>query len=106
MNEKRLKICKRGINFSFIGTSAFASCYNFVSSKAKTMNEPTDIPAALYDDEAVCFLADRYRTSPQRILHCFFVQDGRISESEEPAAFRLENNEVELLRGLTDRINS
>lgn len=34
------------------------------------------IPGELYDDEVVCFIAHRYRTTPRNILQCFFVQDG------------------------------
>lgn len=61
-----------------------------------------NIPAALYEDEVVCFLADRYHATPWLVLYAFLVQDKRISELEEyPVAFRLEDNEMEILRGLT-----
>lgn len=66
------------------------------------MNQQINIPAALYDDEAVCFIADRYHTTPQKVVQCFLVQAGLISDQEEtPIAFHLENNEMEILRGLT-----
>lgn len=46
------------------------------------MNKRIDIPAALYDDEVVCFIADRYHTTPQKVIQCFLVQDGVIPVSE------------------------
>ena len=62
------------------------------------MNKQIDIPAALYDDEVICFIADRYH----KVVQCFLAQDSLVSEPEEdPIAFRLENNEMEILRGLT-----
>ena len=66
------------------------------------MNELIDIPTALYNDEAVCFIADRYHTTPQKVMRCFLVQAGLVPDTEEEAiAFHLENNEIEILRGLT-----
>ena len=66
------------------------------------MNQQVNILAALYDDEAVCFIADRYHTTPQKVVQCFLVQADLISDQEEtPIAFHLENNEMEILRGLT-----
>lgn len=66
------------------------------------MNKRIDIPAALYDDEVVCFIADRYHTTPQKVIQCFLVQDGVIPVSEvKKMTFHLENNEMEILRGLT-----
>ena len=29
------------------------------------MDKPIDIPANLYEDEVVCFMADRYRTTTE-----------------------------------------
>ena len=40
------------------------------------MNERIDIPAELYEDEVVCFFADRYHTSTENVVRCFLVQDG------------------------------
>ena len=66
------------------------------------MNERVDIPAELYEDEVVCFFADRYHTSTENVVRCFLVQDGICPEQEnEPMTFRLEDNEMEILRGLT-----
>ena len=60
-----------------------------------------EVPPALYDDEVVSFIADRYRTTPQKVMRLFFVQEGLISDPEEgETAFRLENNEMEILRGM------
>lgn len=66
------------------------------------MNKPVDIPVTLYDDEAVCFIADRYHTTPQEVVQRFLAQDGMISDPEEKLfTFRLEKNEMEILRGLS-----
>lgn len=65
-------------------------------------NRTDDIPAMLYDDDAVCFIADRYHSTPQQVVRCFLEQDGIASDpEEEPVTFRLEENEMEILRGLT-----
>ena len=65
------------------------------------MNEQIDIPAELYEDEVVCFLANRYHTSTENVVKCFLIQDG-ISPGQENglATFRLEENEMEIMRGL------
>ena len=66
------------------------------------MNERIDIPAELYEDEVVCFFADNYHTSTENVVRCFLVQDGICPEQEnEPITFRLEDNEMEIMRGLT-----
>lgn len=71
------------------------------------MNKLMDIPTTLYDDEAICFIADRYHTTPQKVIQCFLVQDGIIPGSEETfTTFHLENNEMEILRGLTHSSHS
>ncbi len=66
------------------------------------MNERMDIPAELYEDEVVRFFADRYHTSAENVVKCFLVQDGICPEQEnESMTFRLEDNEMEIMRGLT-----
>ncbi len=66
------------------------------------MNERMDIPAELYEDEVVRFFADRYHTSAENVVRCFLVQDGICPEQEnESMTFRLEDNEMEIMRGLT-----
>lgn len=65
------------------------------------MNERIDIPAELYEDEVVCFIADRYHTTPKKVVHCFLVQGRFVSGQEDiTAIFRLEDNEMEILREL------
>lgn len=65
------------------------------------MNKRMNIPKTLYDDEVVCFIAGRYHTTPQKVIQYFLSQDGIISNPEEKlATFHLENNEMEILRGL------
>lgn len=66
------------------------------------MNEQIDIPAELYEDEVVRFFAYRYQTSTKDVVRCFLVQDGICPEQENgPITFRLEDNEMEIMRGLT-----
>ncbi len=56
----------------------------------------------MYEDEVIGFLADRYHSTPDEIVQCFLVQDGRIEEADrKPASFTLEDNEMEIMRGLT-----
>lgn len=65
------------------------------------MNMPIDIPHELYEDEIVTFLADRYRTSADNIIGWFLVQDGLIDDPDSKnRLLRLEENEMEMLRGL------
>lgn len=60
-----------------------------------------DIPAELYEDKVVCFLADRYHTSVEKVVRCFLVQDGICPEQKnEPITFRLEDNEMEIMRDM------
>ena len=65
------------------------------------MNERIDIPAELFEDEVVCFIADRYHTSAENVVRCFLVQDGIYPEQENaPIDFRLEDNEMEIMRDM------
>lgn len=65
------------------------------------MSKQTDIFTELCQDEAVCFIAGRYHVSSQEVIHCFLIQDGIIPASEDVCVnFCLEDNEVEILRGL------
>ena len=49
-------------------------------------NERIDIPAELFEDEVVCFIADRYHTSAENVVRCFLVQDGIYPEQKnEPS---------------------
>lgn len=64
-------------------------------------NNKKNIPVALYEDEAVHFIANRYHATPRKVVQCFLVQEGIVAEPES-VAFRLEDNEMEILRGLID----
>ena len=66
------------------------------------MERQIDIPTALYEDEVVGFLADRYHSTPDEIVQCFLAQDGKMKEADrKPVSFTLEENEMEIMRGLT-----
>ena len=71
------------------------------------MDKAMDIPANLYEDEVVCFMADRYRTTTERVVQCFLVQEaGAPAPEKESLLFRLTDNEMEILRGLLSRSGS
>jgi len=66
------------------------------------MNGQINIPDKLYEDEVVCYLASRYHTTAKKIVQCFLVQEDFIHNPEEDSGlFRLEDNEMEIMRGLT-----
>lgn len=62
-----------------------------------------DIPAGLYEDDVVCYLAERYSVTTRDVVRRFLVQEaGDAAETEDVGpTFRLEDNEMEMLRGLT-----
>ncbi len=65
------------------------------------MNGRRDIPTELYEDEVVRFFAGRYHTSTEEVVRRFLVQEGICPEQgNAPTTFRLEDNEMEILRGL------
>lgn len=66
------------------------------------MTRSEDIPEAIYADEIVSFLAGRYHTTPQAVLQRFFEQCDPASVPES-AAFRLEENEMSILRDMLER---
>lgn len=66
------------------------------------MTRSEDIPEAIYADEIVSFLAGRYHTTPQAVLQRFFEQCDPAS-TPESAAFRLEENEMAILRDMLER---
>lgn len=63
------------------------------------MNRKTEFPAAMCEDEAVIFMADRYHTTPGDIISRFIAQDAQ-TPSPETGSFNLESNEMEILREL------
>jgi len=66
------------------------------------MNRQINISDKLYEDEVVCYLASRYHTTTKKIVQCFLVQDDFIPNQEEDSGLlRLEDNEMEIMRGLT-----
>ena len=64
------------------------------------MKHYTDIPTELYEDDAVCFIASRYHVSTREIIRTFLVQSGIVHG--EISDFHLEDNEIEILKGLMD----
>ena len=65
---------------------------NFASDKNEnTMKQTTELPEELCADEAVCFIAYRHHVSPQQLLRHFLCGE---------ASVPLEENEVEILKGL------
>ena len=66
------------------------------------MTRSEDIPEAIYADEIVRFLADRYHTTPGEVLQRYFEQCDPASMPES-AAFRLEENEMAILRDMLER---
>lgn len=66
------------------------------------MTRSEDIPEAIYADEIVRFLADRYHTTPGEVLQRYFEQCDPASVPES-AAFHLEENEMSILRDMLER---
>ncbi len=64
-----------------------------------------DIPAELYHDETISFIADRYHTTTQHIIASFLIQDGVHAKTDRQKPIVLEENEMEILRGLTNYIH-
>lgn len=66
------------------------------------MNRLPDIPTNIYEDEIIDFLAGRYHCTPKEIMQCFLAQNGMTQNTDEKTnSFILEENEMEILRGLT-----
>lgn len=65
------------------------------------MDKQITIPNELYEDEAICFIADRHHVSPQKLLQYFLLSEClSVDGKEEIQMCRLEDNEIEILRGL------
>lgn len=62
----------------------------------------------LYEDDAVCFIASRYHVSTQEAVRGFLVQSGIIPDirKNETSDFHLEDNEIEILKGLMNAYSS
>ena len=67
------------------------------------MNDDMEFPEELYRDEAVCFIAGRYHVLPCEVIRLFQEQNDigiqKEAKTEKPE-MRLEDNEIEILRGL------
>lgn len=71
------------------------------------MDRQIIISPQLFDDEVVCFIADRYHINSQTLLRLFLMQNGIITETDNvECGVQLEDNEIEILRGLTGLDNS
>ncbi len=69
------------------------------------MSDQTEwISAAVYEDEVMDYLAERYHTSPREIIRSFFAQEERTAKGvnldNENRSWCLEENEVAILRDL------
>lgn len=63
------------------------------------MNRIPAIPEEIYQDEVVLFLADRYHTTPRKVLRRFLEQNGHAPEANT-GVFQLEENEMAILRDM------
>ena len=59
------------------------------------MERKAELPEYLCADEAVCFIADRHHVTPQQLLRHFLYGE---------ASIPLEDNEVEILKGLSEQV--
>ena len=59
------------------------------------MKQKTELPEELCADEAVCFIAYRHHVTPQQLLRHFLCGE---------ASIPLEDNEVEILKGLSEQV--
>lgn len=67
------------------------------------MDDDMEFPERLYRDEAVCFIAGRYHVLPCEVIRLFQEQTGigiQTEDKTENPEIRLEDNEIEILRGL------
>lgn len=56
------------------------------------------IPEQIIDDEVVCYMAERYHSSPEDIIRQFLSQGGAINKAD--LTFTLEDNEMAILRDM------
>lgn len=63
------------------------------------MNQRINIPEKIYDDEVVSFIADRYHTTPRKVIERFIKQDEPVFDADTEM-FRLEENEMAILRDM------
>ena len=71
------------------------------------MDRQIIISPQLFEDEVVCFIADRYHINPQTLLRLFLTQNGIITDTDNvECELQLEDNEIEILRDLTGLDNT
>lgn len=96
------KIRKSVTIHQFIGTFILSCRNNFAKRKFVMINKQINIAEAVFEDEVVCFLAERYHTSARQIVKEYLIQDGLLPITDESdMIFRLEDNEMEILRDLS-----
>lgn len=102
-HNQQIKISKNDTIHQVIVKPQIVEDGNFVTQRIEIMNMRLKISKELYNDEVARFIASRYHASTQQVVNCFLVQDGIVAESEvEPIAFHLEENEMEIMRGLSE----
>lgn len=68
------------------------------------MKHKSELPEDLCKDEAVCFIADRHHVTPYQLLCYFFYGESAIGAvTPVMAAMPLEPNEIEILKGLSEK---
>lgn len=69
------------------------------------MNKKSNIPAKMYEDEVVCFIAERHNSCPEQIVQCFLENSETTNAHTNSIGFSLEDNEMELIKNLLDAYN-
>ncbi len=64
------------------------------------MESKVVLPENICDDEVVDYLAQRYHTTPSRVVARFLEQEGIINTDERQPEFRLTPNEMEIFRDM------
>jgi len=64
------------------------------------MESKVVLPENICDDEVVDYLAQRYHTTPSRVVARFLEQEGIINTDERQPEFRLTPNEIEIFRDM------
>lgn len=64
------------------------------------MESKVVLPENICDDEVVDYLAQRYHTTPSRVVARFLEQEGIINTDERQPEFWLTPNEMEIFRDM------
>lgn len=66
------------------------------------MESKVVLPENICEDEVVDYLAQRYQTTPNRVVARFLEQEGIITttQNEKQSEFRLTPNELEIFRDM------